>query len=407
MKKNNLVAGLEIGRTNASMVVLEKDPKSLTAGFVAAVKVPLGASVRKGSILNLENITEAIIKLTEDISHKDKRRLGSVFVNISGPDIRPQISHPVTALAQRGCEITEKNVADLLESCKIVSVPLERHLLYLNPLEYIVDDQAGVKNPIGLYGSRLEANVLIVTAPFNQVQNIVKAVNFAGLDAEQVLLTNVALADSVLSEDEKKRGVLLIDMKTDLTEFGIFREGLLLFFDAIPKGQADIIDEISSRFDIPYELAQDLKKRYAFLGAQDDRRNQENIPVDWMGKNRNIVRGELNRILASNLDFIFEGILESVKKYRGFNNAVKAGAVICGGAVNTEGFMERSGQRLGFTVRQATLRKALSAGLDDSYMTALGLAEFGLKARQDTGANGGGFLKSVFNKTGELLADYF
>ncbi|MCX5716097.1 MAG: cell division protein FtsA [Candidatus Omnitrophica bacterium] len=407
MKKNNIVAGLEIGCTKVSMVALEKDSKSGAVSFVGSAKAAVSNSVRKGSVVNLDNVTEGIVKVTEDISQKNKRRISSVFVNISGPDIKQEISHPVTALPQRSSEISQKNIDDLLESCKIVSVPLDRHLLYLFPLEYMIDGQDGVKNPKGLYGSKLEADVLMVTAPFNQVQNIVKAVNFAGLDVERVVLTGVGLSNSVLSEDDKKKGVLLIDMKTDITEFGIFKEGALLFFDSVARGQADIINEIAARFDVPYELAMDLKKKYAFFAGDSDGRSNEGIPLDWMGKQHSIVRSDLNKVMISGLEAVFGEISGKIRGFKGFNNIVKGGAVICGGTVAMEGFVEWAASKLGFSAKEAASRNAAGVILDEGYMTALGLAELGLKTRQGTGLTNNGFLKSIFHKTGELLADYF
>jgi cell division protein FtsA len=405
--KNNIVAGLKIGRNGVSMVALEREPKTQAVVFVGSSKAAAAEGVRGGCVINLEDVTEAVVKATEDISQKSGRRISSVFVNISGPDIRQQVSHAVIALPQRGCEIAQKNIGDLIESCKIVSVPLERHLLYQLPIEYAIDGQAGVKNPLGLYGNKLEADVMMVTAPFNQVQNIIKAVNFAGLDVEQVVLTAIALSNSTLNPDEKKNGVLLIDLKTDLTEFGVFRDNALLFFDSIPMGQAAIINGIAAKFDIPYELAEDLRKKYAFLGAEDDPRGLEHIPVDWMGKRHSILRNDLNKAMADGLEQIFSGIAEKAKQFKRFNNCVRSGAILHGGTVETEGLLEWAAHKLGFAVKEALPCKELGSFPFQDSMTAAGLALFGLKTKRDAHTPNARFLRSVFQKTGELLADFF
>jgi len=413
MIKKNIVAGLEMSRNKLSMAAAEIKNGNFDLLFTSKVRCQDG--IKNGAIINLDSVTEAMLTLLEEARQKGEKGISSVFVNISGLNIKQELVNSAITLPQRGCEITQKHIKDLIESCKIVSVPMDKYLLHLFPLEYKIDGQEGVRDPLGLCGNRLEAEVMIVTAPFNQVQNIIKAVNFCGMEAEEVILTAVANTHSMLTDEEKKQGVLLIDLKTDSTEISIFKEYSLLFFKAIPKGQANITNKIATRLNVPFEIAEELKIKYGFLdSAQQDARNQDVIPVEWLGEKQNITRGEINKIVSEQLESIFNMILQEIRNFKAFSNVVKAGAVISGGCTDMEGIMEWVNQNLKFTVKRGSLKQNLgslkqdlgSAGHD--YTTSLGLLEFGLKKRQKRQTEGNTkFFKKVFRKTGELLSDYF
>lgn len=407
MGKTNIITGLEMGCTRFRMVAGEivKNGEFLLLGIS---EIESSNGLKNGTIIDLDVATEAIARLSEDINQKTNKKINSTFVNISGLNIRREIVNSVITLPQRGCEITAKNLYDLLESCKIISIPLDRDLLYLLPLEYIIDGQDGIKEPIGLCGNRLEAKVLVITAPFNQVQNIIRAVNSAGLEIEEIVLSPLACGNSLLNLEEKKEGVLLIDFKTDLTEVSIFKEGSLMFFETISKGQRDITNEIVATFKIPAEIAEELKIGYGFLdNAGQDSRNQEAIPLEWMGVKQHILRGEINKVISQQAGLLFDLILEKLKDLKAFNNIIKRGAVLSGGCTLMEGFLEGAVQRLGFTVRIGVLKQDIGP-LGNNYIISSGLVKFGLEKRLKTKLkNDLGFFKKVYQKADELLTEYF
>lgn len=407
MGRKNIIAGLEIGRTKVSMVALEA--RNGEFNLLGASKINCSDGTKNGAVVDLDSTSEAVIKLVDEISQKSRKKINYAFVNISGLNIEEEITTGVTTLSRRGSEISERNIRDLLESCKIVYVPLDRYLLYLFPLEYIIDGQGGIKNPIGLCGSKLEAKVMIVTAPFNQVQNIAKAVNFAGMEVGEVVLGTLANSCSILSGREKKDGVLLIDFKASLTEVSIFKDNSLLFFKTIPKGQEGISSEIAARLNMPFEFAEELKIRYGFLDVSEgpDSRNQDSIPLEWMGKNQNISRGELNKIISGQFQQIIDLILDNIKGFGGFNNIVKSGAVVTGGCTAMEGFSEWTSAKFGLPVKRGLIESNLGLSSED-YATAFGLAKLGFQKNQEAGIRPeAGIFKKVIQKTGEILSDYF
>lgn len=405
MGRLRVIAGLELGHSGFRLVAGED------GRILGSTRVKVFDNMKNGMVINLDNATEDIAKAAEELTQKTAKRINSVFVNISGINVRSELANPVMTLPQRGCEITQRHMKELIESSKIISVPLDRQLLYITALDYKVDGQAGIKIPLGLYGSRFEATLLLVTAPLNQTQNIIKAVNYAGLEARELVLTSLAAAHYVLSEEETRRGVLMIDLKTDFTEIAIFKNGALLFFDTIPKGQRDITDAISRALNVPFEIAEELKKRYGFLdiGQVPGGRGQEIIPLAWMGAKQNILRGELNQIIKEQLGIIFDLIANSgVKGYKNFSNIVKAGAVITGGAASMEGFLEWAAQRLGFSARQGGLRPDIGYLDQDDLVISAGLLRFGfLKINETDNGVKTKFMRRIFQKAGELLSDYF
>jgi len=406
MGRVNIITGLDIGHDKLRMSAGELKDNGFN--FLGASETDCSNGVKNGFIINMDSVSEAIIKLLEDISAKTNARINSVFVNISGTQIRQEVANSVITLPQRGYEITKRNIDDLIESCKIVSIPLDRHLLYLLPLEYVIDGQDGIKEPIGLCGSRLEAKVLIITAPFNQIQNIIKAVNSASLEVEEVVLSPLANGNSIVSREAKKEGVLLIDFRTDLTEVAIFKNGDLVSFETIAKGQEDITDEIAARFNISLESAEELKMKYGFLDISwQDSRNKEMIPLEWMGIRQDIVRGDLNRVISERLELIFDSVMKKIKGVKNIKTIIKKGAVLTGACVSMEGFLEAAAQKFGIPVTAGVLENKENPQ-GNSYITSLGLMKVGLeKIKTEKIRHRTGIFKTVYQKARALLTEYF
>jgi cell division protein FtsA len=406
MGKNNIIAGLEIARSKLRMVTNELREGEFV--FLDASEVDCSDGIRNGTIINLDGIIEAIVKLVEIVAQKTNKKISSAFVNISGLNIKQEVVNSVITLPQRGCEITKRHISDLIESCKIISIPLDRNLQYLLPLEYIIDGQDGIREPAGLCGSRLESKVLIITSPFNQAQNITKALNCAGLEVDGVVLSILANASSLLSEEEKQCGVSLIDFKTDFTEMAVFKDGSLQFFETLPKGYGQVTDEIAARLGVPFELAEEFKIRYGFLdNSGQDERNRDTIPLDWMGMKQSISRGDLNGIISEQGGALFESVLGRLKNLKNVNNILKKGAVITGGPVYMEGLLEWVAQKLGFSVRIGGMEQT-AGSIGGNYSVASGLVRFGIGEQQKNRPGGNkGFLRKVYQKADELLTEYF
>lgn len=406
MGKASIVAGLEIARTKIRMVAGEAADNEFNLLCAEEVDCPDG--IKNGTVINLDRITEAIVALLEETSQKTGAKINSVFVNIGGINVRQEAVNSVITLPQRGCEITKRHIDSLVESCRIVSVPLDKQLLYIMPVEYSVDGQDEIRDPVGLCGSRLEAKILIITAPFNHVQNLTKAVNYSGLEIEEIVLTPLANAVSVLTEEERRKGALLIDFKTDMTELAVITNGALAFFESLPIGQESVTNEISSKLKIPHEFAQGLKTKYGFLeGAQQDSRNNETIPLEWMGSKQNIIRRDLNKIIYGQSESIFTAVSEKLKDIKNFSNIIKKGAVITGGAACMEGFLENAVQRFGFTAKLGIIQSRTKR-LGNEYATPAGLTFLAfnkrLTSRMKPEAN---FFKKMYQKADAILTEYF
>jgi cell division protein FtsA len=213
----------------------------------------------------------------------------------------------------------------------------------------------------------------------------------------------------VLTDEETKQGALLIDFKTDMTEIAVITNGSLAFFESLPAGQEAITNEISSRLKVPYEVARELKVRYGFLletGRQDPR-NEETIPLEWMGAKQNIARGDLNRVIHDQSQAVFTAISEKLKNIKNFNNIIKRGAVITGGAAYMEGFLENAIQRFGFTARLGIIKRC-APRLGNEYATPAGLAFLAFKRRLANRTKPeSNLFKKMYQKADAILTEYF
>ncbi|MBI4335864.1 MAG: cell division protein FtsA, partial [Candidatus Omnitrophica bacterium] len=386
MAKNHVIAGLELGNTALRIAVGEMKDNALN--FLGVSEIRSRDTVKNGIVINLDNAAEAISRLLDEVDLKIGRKINSALVNISGPDVKQEIANSVITLPQRGCEITRKHLDDLISACKIASVPLDRRLLYIRPLGYIIDGQGGVKEPIGLCASRLEAEILIITAPFNQTQNIVKALNSAGLDVEEIAPTIVAGARTSLTPEQRNGGAALVDFKTYSTELAIFEGGSPVFFETVSRGQAPVTEKISARFNIPCQIAEVLKLKYGFIDAGGgDPRNRETIPVEWMGATRNISRGELNKIINEEAGLLLDAVAGRIKGIKNAGNLLTKGIILTGGVVSTEGFLEMAGQKFGFAV-SAGASPEVNSPAGNSASVAGGLVKMGFEKRVEAGRAG-------------------
>ncbi len=404
MAKKKILAGLEIGSDKVGMVIGEAQGGALEC--IYAARTPCVDGIKNGTVVDLERVTEAIAKLLEEAAGKGIPQIHHGFVNISGCAVKAQVAGSVVTLPRRGCEIEKKHLDDLITSCKIVSVPMDEYLLYMTPLEYVLDAQGAIKDPVGLCGSRLEARILLVTAPFNQVQNIVKAANFAGLEIHEVVMTSLANASAILSREEHEQGVLIIDLKADLTELALIKNESLLFFQALPKGQRAVTARIASHFGLPFDLAEDLKLRYGFIDpAKQDPRLQEEIPLEVMGRRQRVTRGALNAIMEEELSSIIELAIAALRACPGFVDMARSPAVVLGGAASIEGLNEWAADRFGFGLRIGIGSQNKSL-LEYDHAVSVGLLKRGIK-REDIRREEPRFFKKIFQKTGDLLNDYF
>jgi len=240
-RKPVIITGLDIGSSKISAVASEIDR---TGRFrIIAQVTNASKGVQRGSITDLDNATDAVSKALRALRDKISGNPGDIYVNISGRDVRGSLSKGMVPISLRGREVTRSDIKRCIDAAATISLPFDREIIHAIPRSFSVDDQRAVKDPLGLYASRLSCEVYILTAGLNHIQNIYKCVNAAGYDVREVVFTAIADGASLLESDEKEKGVALIDLGSSLTQISIFCDNALFDIYTIELGASDIGDD--------------------------------------------------------------------------------------------------------------------------------------------------------------------
>ncbi|HEX6209961.1 MAG TPA: cell division protein FtsA, partial [Methylomirabilota bacterium] len=259
-KAPELVVGLDVGTTKICAVIGEPRP----GGGLDVVGVGNAPSrgLRRGVVVNIESTVEAIKHAVAEAEQMAGAEVARVYAGVAGGHIRSHNSRGVVAVSGRDREVTATDVERAVEAARAINVPQDREIIHVLPQTFMVDDADGVREPLGMSGVRLEVEVHIVTAAVTSVQNVVRAVNRAGLAVQDVVLEPIASAEAVLFPDEKELGVVLIDIGGGTTDMALFRDGAVWHTAVLPLGGDHITNDVAVGLRTPMADAESLKKRY-------------------------------------------------------------------------------------------------------------------------------------------------
>lgn len=374
-RRDNLIVGLDIGTTKICAIV-----GALTEDGIDIVGIGSSPSrgLRKGVVINIDSTVQSIRKAIEEAELMAGCEIKSVFAGIAGGHIKGINSNGVIAIKNR--EVSTEDVKRVIETAKAVSIPMDREVIHILPQEFIIDDQDGIREPLGMSGTRLEAKVHIVTGAVSSAQNIVKSCNRGGLDVADIVLEQLASSEAVLSPEEKELGVALIDIGGGTTDIAIFIDGAIKHTAVLALGGDQITNDIAVGLRTPMADAEKIKHKYgcclASLVGKD-----ETIEVPSVGgrKPRVISRQVLAEILEPRVDEIFTLVNREIVK-SGFESSIASGVVITGGSTILEGMPELAEQVFNLPVRRGVPQKI--GGLVDVvnspiYATGVGLVIYG------------------------------
>ncbi len=388
MPKNSYIVGLDIGTKKVAAIIGEitEDRKVEVIGIGTAESKGL----RKGVVVNLEATTAAIKKAQEEAELMAGVEIDSAFVGISGAHIKSFNSRGVIAVSGKNREITREDIRRVIDQSKAVSIPPDRDIIHVIPQEFVVDEQDGIKAPLGMSGIKLEVNVHIVTSAITSVQNLKTCVERAEIEIEQVVLNQIATASAVLTHDEKELGVGLIDIGAGTTEVAIFERGSLWYTSIIPIGGDNFTNDIAVGLRTPIPEAEKIKKKFGCV-AVPTVDEQETIEVPSVGKARKprvLSRQILSDIIQPRAEEIFRLVDGDIKRM-GYEKSLNSGIVITGGTALLEGLEEVAEEIFDLPVRRGD--PAGVSGLIDrvstpDYATAVGLILYGFGQWQEHGA---------------------
>lgn len=378
-KDANLIVALDIGTTKVCAIVAEiKSPDEIN---VLGVGTHPSNGLKKGVVVNIDKTIESIksaVALAEDMSGCEIR---SVYVGVAGGHVQGMSGHGMITLKSK--EVTAPDVERAIESASAVMIPSDREVLHVIPQEYIVDGQSGIKDPVGIYGMKLETKVHIVTGQITAAQNLVKCVHSAGMDVSDIVLEQIASSEAVLSNDEKEIGVVLIDCGGGTCDVAIFYGGTIRCTENIALGGDHIDRDISLGLSTPLSEARKIKEKYGSAYAENVP-SDEIIQIESVGGRppRKIIRKDLAMIIEPRMEEIFSMVRKAINR-SGYKDLIPAGAVITGGSINIDGSQEIAEKVLGVPVRIGQPNSV--GGLSDHtsnplYATGVGLLLYGVKS---------------------------
>ncbi len=376
-KRDNLIVGLDIGTTKICSIVAE-------VGHDGADIVGIGShpshGLRKGVVVNIEKTVQSIKRAIEEAELMAGCEISHVYAGIAGGHIKGFNSHGVIAVKHR--EVNESDIKRVVDAARAVAIPPDREVIHILPQEFIVDEQDGIKDPIGMNGVRLEAKVHIVTGAVASAQNIVRCANRTGLNVSDIVLEQLASSEAALSSDEKELGVALVDIGGGTTDIAVFCGGSIKYTAVLTIGGDHFTNDIALGLRTPMGEAEKIKQRYgcAMASLVDE---GENIEVASVGgrKPRNMSR----RVLAEIIEPRAEELLELVQRElikSGYEDMLGAGVVLTGGCALLDGLPELGEKIFGMPARRGFPQGV--GGLTDvvsspAFATGVGLVLYGAK----------------------------
>jgi cell division protein FtsA len=407
-KKHSIIVGLDIGTSKICSAVGE-----MTEHGVEIIGIGSHGSLgmRKGVVINIDNTVASIKKAVEEAALMAGCEINTVFTGIAGSHIKAFNSHGVVAVKTR--EVTQRDLDRVLDAAKAVAIPTDQEVVHVLPQDYIIDDQDGIKDPLGMSGVRLEARVHIVTGATTAMQNVVKCCNRSGLHVADVALMPLACADAVLTEDEKDLGVALADMGSGTTDITIFHDGTVKHTAVLPIGGNHVTNDIAAGLRTPFVDAERIKLRYgcakASMVAEQVRLE---VPSSAGKPQRSVSRQILCEIIEPRMDEVFQLIRKEIVK-SGYEDYLGAGVVMTGGSMLLPGAVEAAEIAIGVPVRLGTPRHV--GGLVDVianpiYSSAIGLVLYGIKRQERSFfrvREDATILSKVKHRMSDWLSDFF
>lgn len=395
-----MIVGLDIGTSKVVAIVGEISQEGNLS--VVGIGSHKSTGLKKGVVVNIDSTVQSIQRAVEEAELMAGCQIHSVYAGIAGNHIRSLNSHGIVAIKDR--EVYEQDIERVIDAAQAVAIPADQKVLHILPQEYVIDDQEGVKEPLGMSGVRLEAKVHLVTCAMNAAHNIEKCIQRCGLDVEDIILEQLASSYAVLTDDEKELGVCMVDIGGGTTDIAIFSDGAIRHTGVIPIAGDQVTNDIAMALRTPTQYAEEIKIKYAcalakLTGAE------ETIKVPSVGDRppRELSRQALAEVVEPRYEELFT-LIQAELRRSGFEDLIPAGIVLTGGTSKMEGVIELAEEIFHMPVRLGAPQNI--SGLKDIvnnpiYSTGVGLLMYGLKRqgveRVDSGKSKEGLWAKIRN----------
>ena len=376
-RQENIIVGLDVGTTKICAVVGEVQGNKIN---IIGIGTHPSIGLRKGVVVNIESTVESIQKAVEEAELMAGCEISSVYAGIAGGHITGFNSRGIVAI--KGPEVTKNDVERVIDAARAVAIPMDREVIHVIPQEFIIDDQGGIQNPVGMSGVRLEAKIHIVTGAVTSAHNIVKCANRSGLDVCDIVLEPLASGEAVLTNEEKDVGTALLDLGGGTSDLAIFFGKNIKHTFVLSLGGNNLTNDISIGLRASRAEAEKIKIKYGTCVARNIS-NEETIEVPGMGgrKPRKLPRQILGEILEPRIEEIFTLIKREIFR-AGMDNVIASGLVLTGGSSLLHGITDIAESIFDVPSRLGTPRGI--SGLIDvvnnpMYATGVGLVLYGAK----------------------------
>lgn len=346
-RNDEIVVGLDIGTTKIACIIGEVTDEGLD---IIGIGSHPSKGLRKGVVINIDATINSIQRAVEEAELMAGCEVNRVHAGIAGGHIKGFNSRGIVAVKDK--EVKQTDLARVVDAARAVAMPMDRKIIHVIPQEYIIDEQDGIKEPLGMTGVRLEANVHIVTASVTSAQNIVKCANACGLEVADIVLEQLASSEAVLSEDEKELGVAVVDIGGGTTDIAIYSQGSLVHTAVLSIGGNHLTNDIAVGLRTPMAEAERIKQKYGC--AMTERVSpEETIEVPSVGGRppRVLSRQILSEIIEPRVEEIFAYVGRELKN-SGFEDLIASGVVITGGTTILENMPELAEEVLALPVRR-------------------------------------------------------
>jgi len=372
----NIIVGLDIGTSKVAAIVAELTEDDEIE--IIGIGVSPSKGLKKGVVVNLESTVHSIQRAVEEAELMAGCQVQSVFAGIAGSHIKSLNSHGIVAIKDK--EVSQYDIDRVIDSARAVAIPADQKILHILPQEFVIDQQEGIKEPIGMSGIRLEAKVHMVTGSVSAAQNIIKCIRRCGLNVEDIVLEQLASCTSVLTEDEKELGILLCDIGGGTTDIAIFSEGAIKHTAVIPIAGDQVTNDIAVALRTPTKSAEEIKREYACALTQLANAEQMiNVPSIGDREPRKISEQNLAEIIEPRYEELML-LVQAELRRSGYEELIAAGMVLTGGSSKVNGLIDLAEEIFHMPVRIGVPQHV--SGLTDVvqnpvYSTGVGLLLYG------------------------------
>ncbi|HLD32686.1 cell division protein FtsA [Candidatus Peribacteria bacterium RIFOXYC2_FULL_55_14] len=402
MSKERVLASLDIGSAKIRTVVAVVDgERGQQVPNVIGVGISPSLGMRKGNVIDVEELIHNIISSLEDAERMAGVPINHVYVGMSGSHIEAFDSRGVIAIS--GSEITMDDVGRVLEAAQAVSIPANRRILHIEPKSYTVDEQRGIKNPVGMTGIRLEVEAHIITGHVQHVKNLEKCVDQAGVDIDDLVPATIGAAEAVLSKRQKELGVVVIDIGAGCTSVVIFEEGTILHSVSLPIGGESVTNDIAIGLRTSIDTAEKIKIEFGSV-LPEEISEREMIDLSSVSKvdTQTVSKRYMAEIMQARYYEVFSLVKQELERI-GRSGMLPAGVLLTGAASKAPGVLDLSRDVLGLPVQMGfpvDVGGVIEKVDDPAYATALGALVWGMREGESVQRMGSFQMKRAAQQVG-------